>query len=129
MKIHLSVPDSPYFVRRYKEVNGKPYLTINDEDFSTSLILHGHERILLADAHQISDLSTEFLNQFAEKTPQLLLIGTGITQSFLDSSSLLKLASFIQRQIGIEVMSTASAARTYNILAQEGRDVVGIFFL
>ncbi len=129
MKIHLSVPDSPYFVRRYEEVNGKPQLTINDENYSISLILHGNEKILIPEAHQVTDLSTERLNELAQRGPQVLLIGTGSAQTFLDSSALLKLSGFIEKQIGIEVMSTASAARTYNILAQEGRDVVGIFFL
>lgn len=33
------------------------------------------------------------------------------------------LASLAERRIGIETMDTAAACRTYNILAQEGRDV------
>ena len=32
-------------------------------------------------------------------------------------------ASLAQRRIGVETMDTAAACRTYNILAQEGRDV------
>ena len=31
--------------------------------------------------------------------------------------------SLIERRIGVETMDTPAACRTYNILAQEGRDV------
>ena len=39
------------------------------------------------------------------------------------------LAAFLTRRIGIEAMDNAAAARTFNVLADEGRKVVGAFIL
>lgn len=49
-----------------------------------------------------------------------LLFGTGATQIFPDRALL---EAFADRDLGLEVMSTASAARTYNVLLGEDRRV------
>ncbi|MFC4277874.1 Mth938-like domain-containing protein [Achromobacter aloeverae] len=53
--------------------------------------------------------------------PEVLLIGTGARQRFLRPEVLQPL---LTSGIGIEVMDTQAAARTYNILMSEGRRVV-----
>lgn len=53
--------------------------------------------------------------------PEVLLVGTGARQQFLPASVLKPL---LKAGIGIEVMDTQAAARTYNILMSEGRRVV-----
>lgn len=53
--------------------------------------------------------------------PEVLLIGTGARQRFLRPEVLRPL---LGGGIGIEVMDTQAAARTYNILMSEGRRVV-----
>ncbi len=58
---------------------------------------------------------------FKEDTkPEFLLFGTGEEQSF-PSLSLQK--AFIDAKIGLEVMDTGAAARTFNILFAEGRNI------
>ena len=54
------------------------------------------------------------------KAPGFVLFGTGTTQVF-PSADLRKL--FADAHIGLEVMSTGAAARTFNVLLAEGRDV------
>ena len=49
---------------------------------------------------------------------EILLIGTGETQRFPDAATLRPL---IDAKIGYEVMDTAAACRTYNILVAEDR--------
>jgi uncharacterized protein len=39
------------------------------------------------------------------------------------------MAGFLRKGIGIEVMDNAAAARTYDLLAGEGRHVVAAFIL
>ncbi|MGN6789671.1 MAG: MTH938/NDUFAF3 family protein, partial [Rhodanobacteraceae bacterium] len=39
------------------------------------------------------------------------------------------LAAFLQRGVGVEVMDNAAAARTWDILASEGRNAVAVFVL
>ncbi len=56
--------------------------------------------------------------QLAEQQPELVIIGTGGAQRFAHPSLLRPL---IERGIGFEIMSTAAACRTYNILVGEGR--------
>ncbi len=56
--------------------------------------------------------------------PELILLGTGATQAFPPA---VVLATCLQRGIGIEVMANDAAARTYAILASEGRRVVAGF--
>lgn len=53
--------------------------------------------------------------------PQILLIGTGARQHFLAATLIQPLHRL---GIGVEVMDTQAAARTYNILMNEGRRVV-----
>ncbi|HRL22749.1 Mth938-like domain-containing protein [Alcaligenes sp. SDU_A2] len=53
--------------------------------------------------------------------PELLLIGTGQRQHFLNPAITQEL---LQLGIGVEIMDTQAAARTYNILMAEGRKVV-----
>lgn len=55
-----------------------------------------------------------------ENGPEILLIGTGTKQFFLPDEILLP---FLKSRIGIECMQTQAAARTYNVLISEGRDV------
>lgn len=61
-----------------------------------------------------------------ENAPEVLLIGTGETQRLIApqiTSSLLSL------RIGVEVMDTRAAARTYNILMSEGRKVIAALLI
>lgn len=56
--------------------------------------------------------------------PAVVLLGTGVRQR-LPSPALL--GAFLTRGIGLEAMDNAAAARTFNLLAAEGRRVVAIF--
>jgi len=56
--------------------------------------------------------------------PELVLLGTGATQVFPPAAIL---ATFLTRGLGVEVMTNAAAARTYSVLAGEGRRVVAGF--
>ena len=53
-----------------------------------------------------------------------MLLGTGARQVFPPAAAL---AACLRRGVGIEVMSNAAAARTYTVLAGEGRRVVAGF--
>lgn len=59
--------------------------------------------------------------QKPDDAPEVLLIGTGLKQHLLPAAVTRPL---LQIGIGVEVMSTQAAARTYNILMAEGRRVV-----
>jgi uncharacterized protein len=58
--------------------------------------------------------------------PEVVVLGTGDRQVFPAAAFM---AGFLRRGIGIEVMDNAAAARTYNLLAGEDRQVVAAFIL
>jgi uncharacterized protein len=70
----------------------------------------------------IDQLSVErcavFLREVAP--PGFVLLGTGSTQAF-PSADVRRL--FAEARVGLEPMSTGAAARTFNVLLAEGREV------
>lgn len=58
--------------------------------------------------------------------PEVVLIGTGQTQKLLAPHITSEL---LGHRIGVEVMDTQAAARTYNILMSEGRKVVAALLI
>ena len=60
-----------------------------------------------------------------ELDPEIILLGTGAALLFPDGDLMGELA---ERAIGLEIMSTAAACRTFNVLAQERRRVVAALF-
>lgn len=55
--------------------------------------------------------------------PEVLLVGTGARQTFLDDAIVRACSA---AGVGIEMMDTVAAARTYNLLVGEGRRVVAV---
>ena len=58
--------------------------------------------------------------------PELVVLGTGDAQVFPSAEVM---AACLSRGIGLEVMNNPAAARTYHVLASEGRRVVAGFML
>jgi uncharacterized protein len=73
-----------------------------------------------------SMLQVEQLDPILAMRPELVVLGTGVRQVFPPQAIL---AAFLTRGLGIEVMTNAAAARTYSVLAGEGRRVVAGFVI
>ena len=58
--------------------------------------------------------------------PEVVLLGSGATQAFPPAAVV---AACLRRGVGLETMTNAAAARTFNVLASEGRRVVAAFVL
>ncbi|MGH8038755.1 MAG: Mth938-like domain-containing protein [Stenotrophomonas sp.] len=58
--------------------------------------------------------------------PELVILGTGATQQFPSAAVM---GACLTRGIGLEVMANAAAARTFNLLASEGRNVAAAILL
>ncbi|MCI0505564.1 MAG: Mth938-like domain-containing protein [Gammaproteobacteria bacterium] len=68
----------------------------------------------------VADICADHLETAARLEPEVLIIGTGGTLEFPD----MKLTYALMEQgIGVEIMDTAAACRTYNVLMHEGRRV------
>lgn len=122
MRISLDLPDSAYFVRSYEPGE----LVLNQTVFTKSVAVYGDTLIENLKLKSMDDFTAEIADKLVELKPKLVIIGTGEKQNFPDRAVL---KSFINAQIGVEIMNTHAAARTYNILAQDGRDALGVFIV
>ena len=74
----------------------------------------------------IMNLGMQNIEPIVSMSPEVVIIGTGKKQLFLDQ----KISSILTNQrIGVEYMDTAAACRSFNILLAEERSVVGIFYM
>jgi len=71
-------------------------------------------------AARFEDLGPDDFALLADLKVEVVIFGSGARLRFPKPAWLAPLA---QARIGIETMDTAAACRTYNILAQEGREV------
>lgn len=73
------------------------------------------------DCAGVDELDADRLASALAEAPEILLLGSGHRLQFPDAELGLQLG---RRGIGLEVMDTRAACRTFNILLQEGRRVV-----
>jgi uncharacterized protein len=72
----------------------------------------------------VTDAAALELDDFVaalEMQPEIVLLGTGAEMLLPDVALM---ASFAERSIGLEIMTTPAACRTYNVLVHEHRRVV-----
>ncbi|MBS0226909.1 MAG: Mth938-like domain-containing protein [Proteobacteria bacterium] len=74
----------------------------------------------------VAALDDTALADLFDLQPDVILLGTGERQTFPPARVM---AAVLQRGIGLEPMANAACARTYNVLAGEGRKVVAAFVL
>ena len=74
----------------------------------------------------IAELSEETLLPILESLPELLILGSGWKQKYPPRELLFSLA---RRGIGLEVMDTPAACRTFNILVSEDRLPAAVLYL
>lgn len=73
-----------------------------------------------------SELTAVHLDAIARTGAEILIVGSGLQQIFLDTAIIAQMGA---RGIGVEVMSNAAACRCYNVLASEFRAVAAILFI
>jgi uncharacterized protein len=72
------------------------------------------------------ELDMEDFSFLADLAPEIIILGTGAKQHFPHPGLTEPL---MKSRIGLEVMDTAAACRTYNILMSEGRRVAAALFM
>jgi len=99
---------------------------INGLPHSSSLVLSPMELLKDWEPAKYSELKEEHLDAIYAMNPEIIILGTGLTQIFPPAEILRRLA---REQIGFEIMDTQAACRTFNILMAEDRTVVAGMFL
>jgi uncharacterized protein len=98
---------------------GPGWVAVGAEKITHNVVLGSHgERIEWAGSFE--QLGPEHFAALAQLKVEVVIFGSGRRIRFPQPAWIAPLAA---RRIGVETMDTAAACRTYNILAQEGRDV------
>jgi uncharacterized protein len=105
---------------------GAGYVAVDEQPLTRSFVVTPETLITdWAPAH-VSEMDDAALEVLSALSPAIILLGSGAEQFFPPASLL---APMLTRGIGIEVMTTAAACRTYNILVAEGRAVAAGLFI
>ena len=119
--MHFAQDDcsSDLLIRGY----GDGVITIGNQQFARSLILTRDS--LMADwrPQHVAELLHDDFVPILEIRPEVLVLGTGKALTFPSPALTARL---LQLGIGVEIMDTAAACRTYNILMNEGRRVLAV---
>ena len=122
MQLTLENPDFRYTLRG---ADGRGAL-VNELRLETSFILAPNQLIEGWRPRSIADLQPEDLAPVLDLSPSVFLLGSGASLVFPPAAVM---AACLTRGIGMEVMDNAAAARTFNVLATEGRKVIAAFLL
>jgi len=113
---------SHYQIRAYQP----GMLRVNDKTITTSIIITANALIENWQPQTISELTSESLQAILDLKPDIVLIGTGATLIFPSADIY---GPIIQQGIGVEIMDTRAACRTFNALTAESRNVAAALII
>lgn len=122
MHLVQDLSEGHHLVRRV----GSEGVQVGERLFSESFLLAPGQYVEGFPARDLAGFDAAAIAAVLALEPALVLIGTGPRQH-LPSPALM--GAFLARGIGVEAMDNAAAARTFNLLAGEGRRVVVAFLL
>ncbi len=94
---------------------------IQQEDLLASFLISAKQLVRGWPPKSIEELTEDDVALMASMEPEVVILGTGRRLQWPPRSLF---QSLIDKGIGYEVMDTAAACRTYNILSYEGRRIV-----
>lgn len=122
MGLDLDNNHAKYQIRAYQPGT----LQVNETIYSRSIIISPEALIDDWKPQHISELTSNDLAIVSELSPAILLIGTGSTLTFPDLDIY---GDLINEGIGVEVMDTRAACRTWNALTAENRNVTAALII
>lgn len=121
MKFQLSVESEAHFTGY-----GEGYVAVNGQRYEHNLLVMPGHPVTAWKVPAFEHLGTADFEALLALGPEIVLLGVGsqfrfprpeITRPLLDA------------HVGVEVMDTPAACRTYNILLSEGRKVLGAILI
>lgn len=122
MKLSLDDTSATYTIRAYE--TGR--VIINEHTLTHSVIVLPEQLIPDWPPQSVEQLTAEHVDQLVALEPAIILLGTGAHIRFPHPRLT---HGALRRGIGFEVMDTAAACRTYNIIAAEGRRVAAALMM
>jgi uncharacterized protein len=122
MKFTLDRPATRHVVRGYAPGT----LRIGEQEYSRSVIVTAQTLVTDWRPQRMAELVIADLEPVLALRPVVLLLGSGARQVFPPQELL---AHLYAARVGVEVMDTGAACRTYNVLVGEGREVAAALFI
>jgi len=122
MKFHLTRSGGRNLFTGY----GDGYVKVNDQRFDRHMIVAPDHAVVEWDAPSFEALTPEHFERLLELKPEIVILGTGERLHFPHPRLTRPLS---EASVGFEAMDTRAACRTYNILMDEGRQVVAAIFI
>jgi uncharacterized protein len=115
MKFTLKENTTNYQIQRIDSSS----VTVGNKTYSQNIIITPNQ-IITWDVINFKDLKVSHFEQLRDLQPELALLGTGDKSRFPIPKLLVPL---MEAKIGLEVMNTAAACRTYTLLTTDDRNV------
>jgi uncharacterized protein len=122
MRIQLETGRGRNVIRAYAPGE----VRVNETVYTRSVVVTPDRIISDWPPERYGDLDVPHFEIIVTLEPEIVLLGTGTRLQFPLPSRTLPL---IRAGIGVEVMDTAAACRTYNILMEDGRRVVAALLM
>jgi len=119
MKLHHSSQEGLNIIKAYTDDS----VTINEEVFTRSVVVQANALNREWTPQNIDELNVNAFEELTQLDTEIILLGTGQQQRFPDRRLFTPL---YDNKIGIEVMDTPAACRTYNILLEQDRAVTAV---
>lgn len=120
--LDLDANQAKYQIRSYQPGT----ISVNEKILTCSIIISPEQLIEDWPPQTISELTQNSFDPIIELKPTILLIGTGPNHTFI---SLDLYGHLINLGIGVEIMATDAACRTYNALSAENRHVIAALII
>lgn len=103
-------------------------LRVGETTYEHSLVITPRRGALRWDPQDFESLQAAHLEAFLEyePRPELILLGTGTQQHFPPRDYI---GPLINAHVGVEIMTSAAAARTWNIVLSEGRQALAALLI
>ena len=118
--------ESPDFRFVPRAVDGAGRVTLNERRLDASFIVSADALLEAWRPRTVAELTAADLEPVLALQPTVILLGTGTRHAFPAQAVM---AAALTRGIGLEPMDNAAAARTFAVLAGEGRRVVAAFLV
>ncbi len=122
MKLSLDTGSASYRIRHYDSTG----ITINETVYTRDLIVMPEAVIDDWISAPVAELTVDHFDALSGHDCEILLLGTGRQQRFPPARLMAELG---RHGIGLEVMDTAAACRTYNVLMSEDRRVAAALMM
>ena len=110
---------------RIRSVSGDG-IRIGETHYTGPLALTAEAMLPAWPEKNIADLVEDDFAAILADNPEVVVLGTGKTNVFPPRELVFAMA---RRGVGLEVMDTAAAARTFNVLASEERKVAAVLYV